>query len=68
MRVRTASVSSCPDLPDIQRIILLREGRIVADGPKEEILTEENLEKTYAAGVRVAKVDGYYLAYPPNSD
>jgi iron complex transport system ATP-binding protein len=53
--------------PDIRRIILLREGRIVADGPKEEVLTEANLKKTYDADVRIAKVDGYYLAYPPKS-
>lgn len=51
--------------PDIRRLILLREGRIVADGPKEEVLTEDNLEKTYDTRVRIAKVDGYYLAYPP---
>jgi iron complex transport system ATP-binding protein len=54
--------------PDIQRLILLREGRIVADGPKEEVLTEDNLEKTYDTRVRIAKVDGYYLAYPPKPD
>jgi len=54
--------------PDIRRLILLREGRIVADGPKEEVLTEKNLKETYGADVRVAKVDGYYLAYPPESD
>ena len=54
--------------PDIQRLILLREGRIVADGPKEEVLTEANLKKTYDTDVRIARVDGYYLAYPPKSD
>jgi iron complex transport system ATP-binding protein len=54
--------------PDIQRLILLREGRIVADGPKDDVLTEENLRKTYDTDVRIAKVDGYYLAYPPKSD
>lgn len=53
--------------PDIRRIILLREGMIVADGPKEEVLTEANLEKAYDTDVRIAKVDGYYLAYPPKS-
>ncbi len=51
--------------PDIHRLILLREGQIVADGPKEKVLTEDNLEKTYDTRVRIAKVDGYYLAYPP---
>ena len=37
----------------------------MADGPKEEVLTEENLRKTYDTDVRIARVDGYYLAYPP---
>ncbi len=50
--------------PDIERIVLLREGSIVADGPKEEVLTEENLLTTYGTAIKVARVDGYYLAYP----
>lgn len=51
--------------PDIDRIILLREGQIVADGTKSEVLTEARLSYTYDTPVRVANVDGYYLAYPP---
>ena len=51
--------------PDIERIVLLKEGRIVADGPKAQVLTEENLQQTYDTEVRVALVGGYYLAYPP---
>jgi iron complex transport system ATP-binding protein len=50
--------------PDIERVVLLREGLIVADGPKDEVLTEENLRKTYGIAIRLARVDGYYLAYP----
>lgn len=50
--------------PEIDRLILLREGKVVADGPKEQILTAQNLQKTYGTAVRLAKVDGYYLAYP----
>ena len=50
--------------PDIERIVLLREGSIVADGPKEEVLTEENLQATYGTAIKLARVDGYYLAYP----
>src|ERR1700739_1611293 len=30
-------------LPEIERIILMRDGRIVADGPREKILTEARL-------------------------
>jgi len=50
--------------PDIERIVLLREGSIVADGPKEEVLTEDNLQTTYGTLIKLARVDGYYLAYP----
>ena len=50
--------------PDIERIVLLREGSIVADGPKEEVLTEENLQAAYGTAIKLARVDGYYLAYP----
>ena len=52
--------------PDIERIVLLREGEIVADGPKEEVLTEDNLLTTYSTPIKIALVDGYYLAYPPS--
>ena len=51
--------------PDIARVILLREGQIIADGPKDEVLTRDNLCRTYATDVRLAIVGGYYLAYPP---
>ncbi len=49
---------------EIDRVILLNTGKIVADGPKHEVLTEENLEATYGVPLRVAVVDGHYLAYP----
>lgn len=50
---------------DIERIILLREGRIVADGSKHEVLTEANLSATYGVDLRLKVIDGHYLAYPP---
>ncbi len=53
--------------PEIERVILLCQGRIVADGPKDQVLTEENLRKTYNTDIKVAKIDGYFLAYPPSS-
>lgn len=51
--------------PEIERVILLNAGRIVADGAKAKVLTAANLERTYGVAVRLARVDGYYLAYPP---
>jgi iron complex transport system ATP-binding protein len=53
--------------PDVNRVILLRAGKIVADGTKDSVLTEDNLRKAYDIDIRVAKVDGYYLAYPSGS-
>lgn len=52
--------------PEIERVILLCEGQIVADGPKDQVLTEENLSRTYNTDIKVAKIGGYFLAYPPN--
>ena len=50
--------------PDIQRVILLKQGKVIADGNKAEVLTEENLFTTYGTRMRVSEVDGYYLASP----
>lgn len=49
---------------EINRVILLREGKIVADGEKGDVLTEQNLRQTYDIDLRLAKIDDYYLAYP----
>jgi iron complex transport system ATP-binding protein len=49
---------------DIERIILLKAGVVVADGSKEETLTGERLSDLYETPVRVANLDGYFLAYP----
>ena len=50
--------------PDIDRIILLRAGKVVADGSKRDVLTEDMLYKAYETRMRVNEVDGYFLASP----
>ncbi|UWZ83354.1 ABC transporter ATP-binding protein [Occallatibacter riparius] len=40
-------------LPEIDRIILMRDGRIVADGPRTELLTEARLTELFNAPVRI---------------
>ncbi|MGH9607234.1 MAG: ABC transporter ATP-binding protein [Terracidiphilus sp.] len=42
-------------LPEIERIILMRAGRIVADGPRAELLTEERLSELFHALVRIGR-------------
>ena len=50
-------------IPEIDRVVLLREGRIVRDGPKAAILTEENLSKLFNATVRLGQHDRYFHLY-----
>ncbi len=42
-------------LPEIERIILMRDGRIVADGPRHELLTEERLSQLFRTPVRIGR-------------
>jgi len=39
---------------------VLREGRIVVDGPKGEVLTTEMLQNVFGLPVELAQRDGYY--------
>ena len=50
--------------PEIDRVVLLRDGKIAADGRKQEVLTDEILGDVYETPIRVTEIDGYYLAYP----
>src|SRR5205814_7829909 len=40
-------------IPDIDRVILLQEGQIVADGRKQNVLTEQNLRNLFGVAVRM---------------
>ena len=42
-------------LPEIERVILMRGGRIVGDGPREELLTEARLSELFRAPVRIGR-------------
>jgi iron complex transport system ATP-binding protein len=42
-------------LPEIERIILMRDGRIVADGPREELITEMRLSELFRTPVRIGR-------------
>ncbi len=50
--------------PEVDRVVLLKQGAVVADGSKAETLTDELLSEIYATPVRVGHIDGHYLAYP----
>ena len=42
-------------LPEIERVILMRQGRIVADGPRDELLTASRLSELFNAPVRIGR-------------
>ena len=42
-------------LPEIERIILMRDGRIVGDGPREQLLTEPRLSELFQAPIRIGR-------------
>jgi iron complex transport system ATP-binding protein len=46
-------------LPDIERVVLLREGQVMADGPKEAVLTEENLSALFGTAISIDSRDPY---------
>ena len=42
-------------LPEMERVILMREGRIAGDGPREEMLTEARLSELFGTRVRLGR-------------
>jgi iron complex transport system ATP-binding protein len=47
-------------IPEIDRIIFLREGQILADGKKTELLTEKRLADLFGVAVRIVRQDGFF--------
>jgi iron complex transport system ATP-binding protein len=50
-------------LPEIKRVIQMRDGRIIADGSKEELLTAPKLSQLFGAEIHVTERDGFYNAW-----
>src|SRR6266446_3080280 len=44
-------------IPEIERVVLLREGHIVADGPKDEILIAAHLSDLFGVRVQIGRQD-----------
>src|SRR5262245_20545129 len=47
-------------IPEIERVVLMNRGRIVADGPTEQILEEWRLSELFGRPVKLSVRDGYY--------
>jgi len=49
--------------PEIDRILMMQEGRIVADGSKEELLTASRLSELFKTEVQLSERDGFFHAW-----
>lgn len=50
-------------IPEIDRVILLRDGRILADGLKSDVLTETNLRELFGVHVKMHAHNGSFHIY-----
>ena len=50
--------------PEVSRVVLLKEGKIVADGAKSDICTDANLSMLFDTSVHLVQANGYYQAMP----
>jgi len=46
-------------IPEIERVVLMRDGTIVADGPKNDMLSEERMSALFGFPARIDYRDGY---------
>lgn len=51
-------------VPEVERVIALKNGSIAHDGDKRSIFTSACLSELYATAIRVIEVDGLYAALP----
>jgi iron complex transport system ATP-binding protein len=51
-------------VPEIDRVVLLRDGRIAAAGPKRSVLTSDALGDLFSAPIALEEHDGYFYARP----
>ena len=50
-------------IPEITRVILLKEGSVLLDGPKAKVLTESNLSSVFGVPVQLAATESFYRAW-----
>lgn len=50
--------------PEIDRVIFLKEGKILADGPKRALLTNDQVSRLFESKVTLVQANGWYQALP----
>jgi iron complex transport system ATP-binding protein len=50
-------------LPEMDRVVMMRNGRIFADGPKREMLQAARLEELFGVEVELTERNGYWHSW-----
>lgn len=50
--------------PEIDRVIFLKEGKILADGPKRTLLINEQVSRLFDSQITLVQANGWYQALP----
>jgi iron complex transport system ATP-binding protein len=50
--------------PEVSRVVLLKNGKIIADGKKQDIMTGKNLSHLFGTPVELVQIHGFYQAMP----
>ena len=50
--------------PEIERVVLLKQGRIVADGSKASLLTDQRISDLFECPATLVQANGWYQAMP----
>ena len=50
-------------LPEINRVIMMQSGRIVADGPRQQLITAARLRELFGVEVALTERDGYWHSW-----
>ena len=47
-------------IPEIKRVVMIKDGKLFADKPKEEALTTACVSELFDVPLRILSQDGYY--------
>jgi len=50
--------------PEMERVLLLKEGKVVADGAKQSVLTSGRLSSLFEVPIQLLRANGFYQAVP----
>ncbi len=52
--------------PEVERVVLLKAGRVLSDGVKPKMLTGDSLSRLFDIPVEVVHINGFYQTMPAN--